>query len=713
VGECMSTTNAADQQEILSIMPVNGFVDRYLVPIACLLRPELRHLNEQKRLMGVGEVLGFLFALPPAVLGVIWLIALTDISVISQNAMLLAFLALAKLVFRKVGFFMITEIRPGRYASLDESLESMITWTALLLIGVESIWIAVLLVLVDFLLRWFSVLSIGDKWTAARNFTLSQASSTTALLAAFLVYRQLGGQVPIAGLAPSDLGPAFLAIAAFFIFQFAIWSFYFAYGIWIQKKLTDTGIVRPIATFMLMALALPSIGQPFGVLLAGLYVEQGLLIFSLFLAGLLMAAYLTRRLSWTAENARQQSRQLEKLELLGRAILTAPPDASTLPEILQDHVPPMFPSGRITIWLDGEQVLMVHPTDWQLELDPVETWLSQEPEIQAFPTDIRLPWQELNIQHNPIIVAPITAVDGKYPIGGVYLELFNLGQPWGMAALRNLFPAVQTLSAQVASALHQAEMYSQALAYQRISQELILAGRIQASFFPEQMPSISGWQLAVTLLPARETSGDYFDLIQLSDGKLGVLIADVTDKGVGAALYMALSRTLIRTYALEFYDDAQPEVILFAANNRLLQDARADLFVTTFYGILDPESGELVYSNAGHNPPFLIKKNNSSTVIQLRHTGMPIGVEEDTVWARERVVIEPGDVLVLYTDGIPDSQNMEGEFLGEEPFIESVLSASGGAGEIQECILETVQEFTRGAPQYDDITMIVLVRDAE
>ncbi len=140
-----------------------------------------------------------------------------------------------------------------------------------------------------------------------------------------------------------------------------------------------------------------------------------------------------------------------------------------------------------------------------------------------------------------------------------------MAQPWDRQALIALFPAVKTLADQIASALHQAQVYEETLAYQRAAQEIAFAGKIQSSFLPNEMPRLQGWELAVTLLPARETSGDYFDFIPLPDGKFGILVADVADKGLGAALYMALSRTLIRTYAIE-YLDSLPEVIFFSAN---------------------------------------------------------------------------------------------------------------------------------------------------
>ncbi|MFC1975381.1 SpoIIE family protein phosphatase [Chloroflexota bacterium] len=246
--------------------------------------------------------------------------------------------------------------------------------------------------------------------------------------------------------------------------------------------------------------------------------------------------------------------------------------------------------------------------------------------------------------------------------------------------------------------------------HQKVAQELALAGEIQASFLPDSLPNVTGWQLAAALEPARETSGDFYDFIPLPDGRLGIVVADVVDKGMGAALYMALSRTLIRTYAVEY--DTQPELVFSAANRRILLDTHTKLFVTVFYGILDPITGTLTYSNAGHNPPYLLSAQNRETVQAFRRTGLPLGVFEDAVWEQGSVQLAPGDALVLYTDGVPEAQDQQEVFFGEERLLEIAQANLGrSAQDIQNALLAEVHKFMGDAPRLDDITVMVAVRD--
>jgi sigma-B regulation protein RsbU (phosphoserine phosphatase) len=173
---------------------------------------------------------------------------------------------------------------------------------------------------------------------------------------------------------------------------------------------------------------------------------------------------------------------------------------------------------------------------------------------------------------------------------------------------------------------------------------------------------------------------------------------------------MAMSRTLIRTYAMEFA--AQPQAAIQATNKRLLQDARVNLFVTLFYGVLDSSTGILTYVNAGHNPPYWLRFIENGDATPLEKTGIPIGIDEDTQWEQHTIQITPGDVLLLYTDGITESQNDEGESFDEDFLVETAVSQFGQtAHDIQAAILESVQNFVGDNPQSDDIALMVLSRD--
>jgi serine phosphatase RsbU (regulator of sigma subunit) len=243
----------------------------------------------------------------------------------------------------------------------------------------------------------------------------------------------------------------------------------------------------------------------------------------------------------------------------------------------------------------------------------------------------------------------------------------------------------------------------------KFERELLLAGKMQSSLMPSKPPHISGWRTAVKLKPARETSGDFFDVFHLPNGKFAVLVADVVDKGVGAALFMVLCWSLIRTYASEHPQD--PMGVFQAVNQRVLKDTHADQFVTAFYGVIDPQDGRMVYCNAGHNPPLLISNHSNYHTKSLSRTGIPLGIFEDALWENKVAQIDPGDVLALYTDGITEAQNEQGAIFGEQRLLNAIGSSTNHSVEaIQNQILSSVDEFTDQAPQLDDIALVILAR---
>jgi serine phosphatase RsbU (regulator of sigma subunit) len=564
---------------------------------------------------------------------------------------------------------------------------------------------------VQYLASLFQKSSKAARFNSLRNFTLSLAGFTLPYMIGLKIFEVLGGAYPISDLSPRNMMAGFAGIAINFVILVLIWLPYFLYALYTQRKIASSETVRPIIVFFFLALALPTFAHPFAILAAGLYAENGMPTFIFLILGLIIVAYLARQFSMTAESNRQQTRQLEKLESLGRAILLAPPDVSILPEILAEHVPNMFPSSNIVIWMIPGQILYKAPAEeWELEITEIWDWAQDCHETRAFTAVDSLPWLEKNLPHRPMIYSPILAQEGKEIIGGIYIELRQLAQPWGSAALQKLFPALHSLRDQISSAIHQAEEYARSIALEKVSQEIKIAGQIQASFLPNQFPNIPGWQLAVSLEPAGGLSGDFFDLIPLSRGRLGLVIADVADKGLGAALYMALCRTLVRTYALEY--QTRPDLVLSETNERILADARANLFITTFYGVLDPSENSLVYCNAGHNPPILINSDKNSKPIALSRTGMPIGIEADASWERRALQFSDGDKLILYTDGVTEAQNNEGEFFDDRSLVETIIeNRQQSAFDLQLNILTQVKEFMQGAPQYDDITLMILEKE--
>jgi serine phosphatase RsbU (regulator of sigma subunit) len=674
--------------------------------------PDLANKSLSRQLVGAGDVFATFYSTILYLIGLGWLFIETDFNVIPQNWELLLLLTIITVLFTYLNFFVIIEFREDRYGSSDGAFNSMAVWVSVLLLGPTSLWIIILIQVFQFLFHWSQSHSISAKWNHLRAFSFTLAGFTIPYLIGLKVYEHYGGNYPIDSLDIKIIIAAFMGIISNYLTLILIWLPYFAYVLYTQKRIARELQLQPIAVFFILALTLPTLAHPFAILAAGLYTINGLAVFLYFISGLVIVAYLTQQFSRIAENNRQQTRQLEKLELLSRAILTAPPDSSSLPAILEEHIPNMFPPSDIFIWMIPGQTLFKSPADWEVDCGVIWDWVSDHTGAQIFLVNEKLPWQEIKTVHRPVICTPIMAHEGPEVIGGIYMELRQLAQPWDKTAMRRLFPALHSLADQISSAIHLAEEYARSIALQKVSHEIQIAGQIQASFLPNRFPNIPGWQLAVTLEPAGGLSGDFFDFIPLSRGRYGIVIADVADKGLGAALYMALSRTLIRTYALEYH--TRPDLVFSESNERVLMDSRANLFITCFYGVLDPNESTLLYCNAGHNPPYLISPMNNNKITPLERTGMPIGIEEDSRWERKTIGFLPGDKLILYTDGITEAQNENGEFFEDNFLVETIQgNAIASAFDLQENILGKVREFTGNAPQYDDIALMILEKERE
>jgi sigma-B regulation protein RsbU (phosphoserine phosphatase) len=261
---------------------------------------------------------------------------------------------------------------------------------------------------------------------------------------------------------------------------------------------------------------------------------------------------------------------------------------------------------------------------------------------------------------------------------------------------------------QAALAIEASQFYQQTLHQERLQREMELAGEIQASFMPECCPEVEGWQFAVEWRAARGVGGDYYDFIPLDENRVGLVIADVSDKGVGAALYMALSRTVMRIVAQETPDPAEA---LRRANDILLQDSRAGMFVTLFYAVLEKDSGTFTYARAGHNPPLLVRAADGS-MTPLMPPGIVLGVLEEAHFEQETTQLQPGDVVVMYTDGVVEAIDERNQEFGEKR-LRALLSqaAHHTANSLVNLISAGVRVFTGERMQFDDLTLMVIKRE--
>jgi sigma-B regulation protein RsbU (phosphoserine phosphatase) len=294
---------------------------------------------------------------------------------------------------------------------------------------------------------------------------------------------------------------------------------------------------------------------------------------------------------------------------------------------------------------------------------------------------------------------------GDQDLGVLALANGPMGAPFSQAE----FVVFKSIAEQSAFALYNAIIYSMANEKKRLDHDLEIARDIQRILLPAEAPAINGFQISGINVPARHVSGDYFDYIQVDDERLGVAIADVSGKGVPASLIMAICRSVLRAEAAR---NPSPADVLRKVNRQLYPDIKEDMFISMAYLILNHQREGVTLARAGHDSPLLYSRQ-SQAVNPVKPPGMVVGIDSGSVFDRLTVdfavPLERDDCLVLYTDGVPETLNSEGDEFGIERMMQSVhASAANGAQAIVKKVIDDVRDFTGSAPQNDDITLIAI-----
>lgn len=320
----------------------------------------------------------------------------------------------------------------------------------------------------------------------------------------------------------------------------------------------------------------------------------------------------------------------------------------------------------------------------------LSAWLSLDPRLES------------NLGNpNPFLFAvPIAVKDDLY--GVMLIEEAQGGLRFRARRLEIITGIAQQAALAIQNDLLQKEM----VVRERLETEVQLARQIQQTFIPETLPQFAEWELAARWKTARQVGGDFYDVFDLPNRRLGLFIADVADKGVPAALFMALTRTLVRAAVTELESPAEA---MRRVNDLLIPDTRQGMFVTAVYAVLDLEKNELTYVNAGHNPPLWVRQ--SGKVERLTRTAIALGVVTGETVAEHTLTFERGDSLLLYTDGLTESFNNRGEFFGEERLLEAIRSNQhSSASELMDVVEKSLLNFVQDVPPGDDLTMLVLRR---
>lgn len=336
--------------------------------------------------------------------------------------------------------------------------------------------------------------------------------------------------------------------------------------------------------------------------------------------------------------------------------------------------------------------------------------LSEEPDVDMLLSDINMPRMD-----GLKLLSEVRELDRllKVVIISAYGDIKNIRTAMNRGAFDFLTKPIDfgDLEATIQKTNQELGLLRQASALREkmvvLQRELDIASQIQLSVLPSRFPAFpdrSEFDLHATMIPAQEVGGDFYDFFLIDEDRLGFVIGDVAGKGVGAALFMAITRTMLRATALRGMGAGE---CVSYANLVLTPDSLPGMFVTLFYGILDVRTGLVTYANAGHNPPYLVRTDGTQSMLESTK-GLALCLLADFPYGEKAVQLEPGDNILLYTDGVTEASNEEGEQFESERLEDCLSGLARVPAQLCRDVLRSVTAFSGGIDQSDDITLLAL-----
>jgi len=338
--------------------------------------------------------------------------------------------------------------------------------------------------------------------------------------------------------------------------------------------------------------------------------------------------------------------------------------------------------------------------------------LGRRPDFDIILTDINMP-----VMDGLTLLARLAERDGAFKsvVISAYGDMGNIRTAMNRGAFDFITKPIDfydleiTIERTAAEILRLKEGREATRALIAMGRELEVAARIQTSILPKDFPPFPErheFEIFAAMTPARQVGGDFYDFFFLDEDRLAFVIGDVSGKGIPAALFMAVCRTLIKATAMR---EPDPDACLDTVNRLLCAENSSMFFVTVFYGVLNTRTGEVHYGNAGHNPPYWLRRNGMPPTALKNQGGLVLGVLDTATYRRDSLSLAPGECLFLYTDGITEAMNPELAQFQDTRLVERLIeSAEQPLNDMMGCVVKGVEAFTDGHPQHDDITMLAI-----